>query len=97
MRRTAARTDANHSALVSAFHGCGATVCSLASLGHGCPDLLIGFRGANLLVECKDGAKSKSRIRLTPLQEEFIRTWRGKVHVIDSVDAAINLLRTVKS
>lgn len=37
------RVDANHSQIVKALRQCGVSVLSLAPVGHGCPDLLIGI------------------------------------------------------
>lgn len=42
--RRAARTDANQTAIVEALRKCGASVQSLAAVGKGVPDLLVGLR-----------------------------------------------------
>ena len=61
----AARVDANHVAVVAALRKAGATVQSLAGVGKGVPDLLVGIRGKTALLEVKDGAKVPSARRLT--------------------------------
>ena len=43
--RRAARTDSNHEEIVKALRAVGATVQSLAGVGHGVPDLLVGYQG----------------------------------------------------
>jgi hypothetical protein len=80
--RRAARTDANQQAIVDALRAAGASVEVI-----GKPvDLLVGYRGRNLLVECKDGQKTPGNRPLTKAQREFIPDWRGQVVVV--LDAA---------
>jgi Holliday junction resolvase len=84
------KIDANQKEIVSALRAAGASVTSLANIGKGCPDLLIGWRGVNYLVEVKnlDGRGD----RLTPAETEFIRSWRGQVVKILTIDDALALL-----
>jgi hypothetical protein len=90
--RRAARVDANHAVIVGALLRCGATVQSLAAVGQGCPDLMVGFRGRTLLMEVKDGDKIPSKRRLTPDQQEWHAAWAGHVVVVESVEQAIAAL-----
>ena len=90
--RRAAKVDANQTEIVKALRQVGASVQSLAATGKGCPDLLVGFRGKNLLLEVKDGGKVKSARKLTEDQVVWHQTWRGKVYIVESVDQALNLL-----
>ena len=90
--RRAAKVDANQTEIVNALRQVGASVQSLAATGKGCPDLLVGFRGKNLLLEVKDGGKVKSARKLTEDQVVWHQTWRGKVYIVESVDQALNLL-----
>jgi Holliday junction resolvase len=86
---TYARIDTNHKEIVEALRKAGATVVSLASMKHGCPDLLVGYENETLLMEIKKDSKS----RFTPDQLDFIAKWRGgAVSRVDSVDAAIRAL-----
>lgn len=88
--RRAARTDKNHTAVMTALCGMGCSVQSLAATGAGVPDLLVGYRGRTYLVEVKDGDKSASRRKLTAVQERWHRWWRGMpVVVVKSPDEAI--------
>ena len=89
-----ARTDANQSAIVKALRDMGATVQPLHAVGKGCPDLLVGWKGANLLVEVKDGEKPPSAQTLTPDQDTWHSKWAGQKIVVNSIDAAIELLRS---
>jgi hypothetical protein len=93
--RRAARVDSNHAVIVGGLRACGATVQSLASVGAGCPDLLVGHRGRNLLIEIKDGRRSPSKRSLTPDQVTWHRDWNGAVIVVESVEQAVAALATI--
>ncbi|MGH9848075.1 MAG: hypothetical protein ACREEM_56040 [Blastocatellia bacterium] len=82
--RRAAKTDANQSAIVAILRRAGATVQSLAALGKGCPDLLIGFQGRNFLAEVKDGSKRPSERRLTGDETRWLAGWTGQAAVIET-------------
>ena len=90
--KRAARIDANQTAITQALRRMGASVQHLHTLGAGCPDLLVGFRGVNLLMEVKDGEKIPSKRKLTPDEQEWHDTWRGQVSIVESVEDAVNLL-----
>lgn len=64
------------------MRGVGASVQSLAALGDGCPDLLVGYRGANYLLEVKDQAKAPSHRKLTDDQVRWHGAWVGTVVVV---------------
>lgn len=87
--RRAARIDANQSLIIGALLRCGASVQTLAAVGQGVPDLLVGFRGRNLLLEVKDGTKPPSARKLTPDQVEWHGAWKGQVIVVESVEQAL--------
>lgn len=90
--RTRARTDGNHAAIVAALRAAGCTVQSLASLGAGAPDLLVGIAGRNLLVEVKDGGKPPSKRRLTPDEATWHDAWRGQVAVVATIAEALAVI-----
>ncbi len=83
--RRAAKVDDNQAAMVARFRKWGATVQPLHAVGEGCPDLLVGFRGQNWLVEVKDGKKSPSRRCLTAEQEKWHGEWRGQVCIMETL------------
>lgn len=85
----AAKVDANQSEIVAALRKIGVSVQPLHTVGKGCPDLLIGVRGINLLLEVKDGNKPPSAQKLTSDQVEWHRTWGGQVEVVNSVEQAL--------
>ncbi len=85
----AARVDANQPEIVRALSGIGCSVKSLAPVGSGCPDLLVGYRGRNVLLEVKDGSKPPSARKLTPDEVLWHRAWRGQVCVVNDVQEAL--------
>jgi hypothetical protein len=91
--RRASKIDDNHAELVKALRqipGCG--VVSTASLGDGFPDLVVGYRRVNYLLEVKDPAKRPSKRRLTEDQERFHRGWPGKVAVVETLIDALEAI-----
>jgi len=91
-----AKVDANQTAVVSALRAAGASVQSLASVGKGVPDLLIGFRGVNLLMEVKDGNKAKSAQKLTEDQLRWHGLWLGPISIVDGPEAALRALGVIR-
>ena len=51
--RKRARIDGNHVEIVAALRQVGAFVQSIATIGNGCPDLLVAYHGRVFLVEVK--------------------------------------------
>lgn len=94
--RRAARTDRNQIEIVDALRAVGCSVQTLAAIGEGCPDLLVGIGHSNLLMEIKDGARVPSARRLTLDQCKWHIEWRGQVAVINSVDEALVLVQEIK-
>ena len=92
--RRAAKVDRNQSEIVEALRKFGASVQSLAAVGDGVPDLLVGWRGMNLLIEVKDGSKPPSVRKLTPDQEAWHDAWAGRpVFVVTCVDQVLKILK----
>lgn len=92
-----AKIDANQTQVVESLRAAGATVQSLATIGNGCPDLLVGYRGVTVLLEVKDGRKVPSAQKLTPDQEKWHSNWGGGIlAVVNSPDAALKELGIIK-
>lgn len=89
------RRDANHTEVVDALHQIGASVLDLADVGGGCPDLLVGYRGVNFLLEVKDGNKPPSARKLTKAEQKFFLDWRGLIDIVSSAQGAIELVNTM--
>jgi len=72
------KVDNNQTQVVKALRDLGATVQHLHAVGKGCPDIIVGFKGKNLLLEIKDGDKKV----LTPDQVNWHKLWKGQVNVV---------------
>ena len=90
--RRAARTDGNQQAITDALRAAGASVESLASVGHGVPDLLVSAHCINYLLEIKDGSKPTSKRALTDDERTWHAAWRGQVVVVASVEEALQAI-----
>lgn len=86
--RKRARIDGNHVDIVNELRSLGASVCSLASVGSGCPDILVGWKGRNYLFEIKDPKQKPSKQTLTDDEKCFHFLWHGQVDVITSTEQA---------
>lgn len=89
---SAKRIDANQPDIVRALRKIGASVQSLASVGHGCPDLLVGYRNKNFTFELKDPSQPPSKRRLTPDETEWHQSWKGQIHVIETFEEALKII-----
>lgn len=87
--------DANQPSIVEALRQAGASVTSLASVGNGCPDLLIGIRKVTTVFEVKDGAKPPSKRKLTEAEQDWHNAYRGSVYIVESVEQALAVLATL--
>jgi Holliday junction resolvase len=92
--RRAAKIDGNHGEIVAALREAGAMVQSLAPVGGGVPDLLVGWQGMLLLLELKDGSRIPSQQKLTPEQVRWHEAWSGHpVYVVRSVTETLEVLK----
>jgi hypothetical protein len=85
LRRWSARTDTNALEIKLALENVGCTVQRLSE--PGVPDFLVARNGRVWLLEVK-GAKGK----LTPAQVAWHKWWRAPVHVVRTVEGALNLV-----
>ena len=89
--RRAAKVDANQPAIVTALRKAGATVQQLKGVGDSCPDLLIGYRTRNFLLEIKQPGE-----QLRPGQRKWIDVWRGQACVAYSAEEALRIIGAVR-
>lgn len=88
LRTRRRRKDGNHDAIVKALRAAGRTVESLADVGRGVPDLLVGHLGRTFLLELKvAGAK------MTGPEAAWHIAWRGQVAVVFTPQEAIEATR----
>lgn len=77
--------DGNEADIVKGLRGVGASVLDLGNVGGGCPDILVGFRNRDFLMEIKD-VKGK----VSPVQTVWHSRWRGRpVAIVRSLDEAL--------
>lgn len=81
------RTDRNQPDIVAALRKMGASVTTTHMVGHGFPDLVIGFRGVTLLAEVKNGEAG-----LTEDERAWHAAWRGQVVIVRTLDDVAALL-----
>ena len=90
----AAQRDQNENEIVRIFRKLGASVYRMDKP----VDLLIGYKGYNILVEVKRPKGPRggdSHSRLNAKQQEFIDGWRGRVFVVRTPVEAEDLLLQV--
>lgn len=80
--RRAANLDRNHADIVNALEAIGAKVQSLAPMGRGIPDLLVGYHQVNVILEVKNEGDPPSRQVLTAAEQKWHATWPGQVSVV---------------
>lgn len=89
--RRAAKVDANQAEIVGALRAIGASVQPLHAVGQGCPDLLVGYKGRNVLLECKLPDAPPSKL-LNARQVEWHAAWRGQVATVATVEDAFQAI-----
>jgi len=85
LHRRNPKRDANEREIIDALKQIGCTVKQLSA--KGLPDLLVGYRGKNYLIEVK-----QPNGKLTDDQVEFHASWFGTIHVVTTVDEAIKIV-----
>ncbi len=90
------RTDANQAEIMAALRKIGASVQPIHTVGRGCPDLLVGYRGLNFVLEIKGGKNPPSKRKLTTDEQLWHSGWRGQVAVVNTVGEAIRHITTIR-
>ena len=84
------RVDANQAEIVADLRKCGASIWHLHELGFGCPDIVVGFRGVNYLIEIKQG-----KGKLNPRQQDWHNHWQGQVAVARTSEEALCIIGVI--
>jgi len=84
------RVDTNQTKVVKALRAEGMTVQHLHDVHGGCPDLIVGYKGRNVLLEIKDGERSW---KLTSDQLIWHHNWQGQVAVVTGIDNAVQAVK----
>lgn len=83
--RKAPKRDGNERAIIDALKAVGATVAQID--GTNVPDLVVGYRGVNFLIEVKDiGGK------LSKGQYEWHEQWLGQRSVVWNIEQALQVI-----
>jgi hypothetical protein len=90
--KRAARVDENQKYIVKGLRAMGVAVQPLHAVGQGCPDLLVGYKHKNYLIEIKNPDKPKSDQKLTKDQIAWHKLWTGQVAVARSLTDAIAII-----
>jgi hypothetical protein len=90
--RKKARVDANQKEIVQQLRKLDVSVLHTHQLGKGAPDLILGYRNENFLIELKDGTKTKSQQKLTPDELEFQSKWMGNYAVCNSFEQILKVI-----
>jgi len=85
-----AKVDRNQAEIVEFLRSKGATVFCSHQIGKGFPDLVVGYKGKNFLIEVKN-----TKGKLTPKEKEFLSFWKGKIHVVSSIEETEKLLASI--
>ena len=87
------RTDRNHSEIINALRKIpNLSVFSTHEVGKGFPDIVIGYKGINYLIEIKDGNKPPSARKLTNAELQFHSNWKGQIKIVNNFDELLNIL-----
>lgn len=89
---TYARIDANQPQIVQALREAGASVESLAEIGNGCPDLLVGYAGENYVMEIKNPDMPISKRTLTKDQVAWHAAWKGIINIVETAEQALKVI-----
>jgi len=88
------RTDANHKSIIDSLRKIPmVSVTSTHTIGKGFPDIVIGYKKQNYLVEIKDGNKSPSQRKLTPDEIDFHDKWNGQIMIAENIGDILKLLK----
>jgi len=87
------KTDNNQAGIVRALAEIPSlSVADTHSLGFGFPDLCVGYRGRNLLVEVKNSGQPKSGQQLTEAEKQFHAQWKGRLVIVTSLEEILDAM-----
>ena len=71
----------------------GCSVESIASVGKGCPDSLVGFQGFNFVFEIKNPKQQPCKRKLRKEQLKWHAGWKGQVDKIETFEEAAEIIK----
>jgi len=96
MRRKAKR-DVNEGEIVDGLRQIGATVDRINE--EDLPDLIVGFRGVNYLIEIKAPSGPRGGVsgrELSLGQLRWARDWRGQIGMARTLDEALHIIKAIR-
>lgn len=87
------KTDRNHAEILNKLRKITQlSVFSTHAIGKGFPDIVVGYKKRNYLIEIKDGEKPQSQRKLTKDEVKFFENWHGQVDVANNFDEVLKIL-----
>ena len=86
------KVDSNQAQIIADLKKIGVSVLNLSRVGGGCPDILVGWQGKNILIEIKT-----AKGNLNDLQIEFFKEWKGPKFVCKSINEIIEIINNKKN
>lgn len=87
------KVDVNQPRIVAELRARGCSVQHIHEVGRGCPDILVGYQGANFVFEIKN---PEYDCKLTEDEERWHREWRGQVHTVTNTGEAWKIISALK-
>lgn len=78
----------NETSLLTGFQWNVISIANTQTQGGGFPDLVLGYRGTNYLVEIKNPSRKGAKLNVK--QVEFHRDWRGSTLVVHDLDELLD-------
>ena len=85
------KVDSNQAQIIADLKKIGVSVLNLSRVGGGCPDILVGWQGKNILIEIKT-----AKGNLNDSQIEFFEQWKGPKFVCKSINEIIEIINNKK-
>lgn len=76
---------------MKALRQVGASVEDLHKVGNSCPDLLVGYRGCNFVIEVKTPTG-----KLRPGQIDWHHSWHGQVATVNTIEQALVVIGAMR-
>lgn len=86
------KVDSNQAQIIADLKKIGVSVLNLSRVGGGCPDILVGWQGKNILIEIKT-----AKGNLNDSQIEFFEQCKGLKFVCKSINEIIEIINNKKN
>ena len=86
------RVDGNQKKITEQLRRLGVSVAVTSSLSNGFPDLVLGYKGRNYLIELKDENKPPSQRELTKDEMKWHSDWRGQINTCKNLDEILEVI-----